>query len=188
MCDPADLRSPLTPKATLATAPIKPYRGSAERAPRHEVPHVTIGNIQLRLWDRRRTAPAVMLQDEAINSYVHLLSQREQTWAAAEKQPTRLHFFNTFMFSTMIRNDKLAYSYEAVHRWSRHLNFKSYDAVFVPVNLGKIHWALGVAYAQRRHVDTYDSLGLVPTWIPACLVRWGRDDSTVHGHKRGKCT
>jgi len=33
----------------------------------------------------------------------------------------------------------LAYSYEAVYRWSRHLDFKSYDAVFVPVNLGKIH-------------------------------------------------
>jgi len=129
-----------------------------------------------------------MLQDKAINAYVLLLGQREQNSAGLEKRPTRFHFFNTFMFSTMIRNDELTYSYDAVYRWSRQLNCKSYDAVFVPVNLGTIHGVLRVFYPQRRHGDTYDSLGFVPTWIPACLVRWGKDDAPVHGHKRGKWT
>jgi len=189
VCNSADPLSPLTPRAMAVTAPIKRCRRSSgiTAAPRSQEPLVTIDNIALRLWDMQRIAPGVFLQDEVINAYASLLERREAAWAVAEQRPVRIHFFNTFMFEKLVMGDERTYNYEAVCRWSRDLQFKNYDAVFVPINLG-IHWVLGIVYPKRRVVETYDSLGSVPDWVVACLVSWIKDDMTAHGHCRGKWT
>jgi len=188
VCDPEDPLSPLTPRALAATAPITPYTGTAQAAPATQEPLVIVSNIPIRLWDLRRMAPTVMLHDEAMNAYAALLQQREETWAATERRPVRFHFFNSFMFSTLTSNYQMMFNYEAVFRWTRHVDLKEYSAVFVPINQGAIHWVLEVVYMQRHHVEMYDSMGFAPDWMVACLVRWAKDDLSAHGYRRGTWT
>jgi len=186
VCDPMDPLSPLTPHAVSVTSQIRPYHGRARSASAEQEPLVVIDNIPLRLWDLRRVAPTVMLHDEPMNAYICLLQRRERVWAATKQRSLRFHFFNTFFFNTLTSGAEGAYNYDAVTRWSRQLDLKDYEAVFIPINLTDIHWLLAVVCPQRCVVHTYDSSGCASDWVVQCLVQWGKDELRAHGHRNGK--
>ncbi|KAL0078941.1 hypothetical protein J3Q64DRAFT_1809071 [Phycomyces blakesleeanus] len=100
--------------------------------------------------DIYKLEPQVWLNDEIINFYMEMLSDRSK---ANPKEYLDIHCFNTFFFSTLSES-----GYQKVRRWTKRIDIFSKDLVFAPINQS-LHWTLGVIDIKNKKVYVYDSLG-----------------------------
>ncbi|XP_952852.1 uncharacterized protein TA07090 [Theileria annulata] len=70
--------------------------------------------------------------------------------------------YNTFFYERLSVGE-MSYDYMSVKRWTRRkkINIFEKDLLFIPINVSKIHWALGVVDMRKkwRRIMLFDSLG-----------------------------
>eukprot|EP01117_Protostelium_nocturnum_P019120 TRINITY_DN8197_c0_g1_i2.p1 TRINITY_DN8197_c0_g1~~TRINITY_DN8197_c0_g1_i2.p1 ORF type:complete len:574 (-),score=241.18 TRINITY_DN8197_c0_g1_i2:408-2129(-) len=89
------------------------------------------------------------LNDEVINFYMNILSQRNKNDPALPN----CEFFNTFFYPMLA--DK---GYDRVKKWTRKIDVFEKDKIIVPIHLG-MHWCLAVVNIKEKRFEYYDSLG-----------------------------
>lgn len=88
------------------------------------------------------------LNDEVINFYFELLSQRSK----GNLNYPRIHIFNTFFYPKLKSN-----GYESIKRWTRKVDIFSFDMILIPIHLG-IHWCCAEINMKEKAIRYYDSL------------------------------
>ena len=110
----------------------------------------------------------VWLNDEVINFYLRKLIDKKRT-ASAKK--TKCLFLSTFFYFKLVQQLR-RFDYDGVKRWTRKVNFFSYDKIIIPINTGyyeKIkgtnkaefkgtHWVLVVINLRDKKFEYYDSM------------------------------
>ncbi|KAL9099392.1 MAG: hypothetical protein Q9163_005103 [Psora crenata] len=93
--------------------------------------------------DLERLDEGEFLNDTLITFYMRYLEyQIEQQNPDLAK---RIYFFSTFFYERLIstRRETKAINYQAVQKWTRHVDIFTYDYVVVPIN-EQIHWYLAI--------------------------------------------
>ena len=97
-----------------------------------------------------------MLNDEVMNSYLHLLQIRDGllTQAFRDRQLQRRCslFFDIFFYDRLVSK-----GYNSVKKWTKNVDIFELDKVFIVYN-PPLHWALIILYPQRKLIEYRDSL------------------------------
>jgi len=108
--------------------------------------------------------PGSWLNDEVMNFYLELLSERckRNNGPNSQVPPERrikCHFFNTFFYAKLDENG--AYKYQNVKRWAKRakVDILSQDKIITPIHVGLNHWCLAVVNFKKKRFEYYDSLG-----------------------------
>lgn len=104
--------------------------------------------IPITVRDLKTLRPPNWLNDEVINFYFELLSQRSKE----NSNLPRLHIFNTFFYPKLKSS-----GYDSVKRWTRKIDIFSYDLILIPIHLG-IHWCCAEINFKEKSIFYYDSL------------------------------
>ncbi|XP_040596747.1 sentrin-specific protease 2-like [Mesocricetus auratus] len=106
------------------------------------------------------------LNDDIINFYVNLLSQRSKSPDYAA-----IHTFNTF-FHTKLK----CRGYRSVKRWTRAVNIFEKDIVLVPIHL-EVHWNLVVIDLRQKTIAYWDSMGLKRPSVLRMIFQYLQEES-----------
>lgn len=107
------------------------------------------------------------LNDEVINFYYGLLSERDKEECTLAPQKKRSYFFNTSFMDYLLNKDNRLrskqgkYEYANVKRWSKNVPGKSIfdlDKLYFPIQIGKTHWICIVANMTSKRIEAYDSM------------------------------
>ena len=93
------------------------------------------------------------LSDEIINYYFQLLNERK-------KNSKSCFSWSSFFWTKLSSHERLEYKYRGVQNWStkKAIDVFSFDILFVPLNIEKSHWALGVVDMKNHTTHYLDSL------------------------------
>ncbi|CCJ30538.1 unnamed protein product [Pneumocystis jirovecii] len=107
-------------------------------------------NISITSYDIRTLRDKEWLNDEIINFYIALISER----AKASPEGPKVYAFNTFFYTTLEKK-----GYQGVQRWTKRakVNIMQQDYVFIPIHLG-IHWCMSVINFKKKRFEYWDSL------------------------------
>ncbi|EMR11295.1 hypothetical protein PNEG_00324 [Pneumocystis murina B123] len=107
-------------------------------------------NISITLRDIRTLRDKEWLNDEIINFYIALISER----AKATPKGPKVYAFNTFFYTTLEKN-----GYQGVRRWTKRakVNILEQDYVLIPIHLG-IHWCMSIINFKKKRFEYWDSL------------------------------
>ena len=105
-------------------------------------------NIPITVRELRMLRPPNWLNDEIINIYFELLSQRSKDY---ENLP-RLHIFSTFFYPKLKGS-----GYDSLKRWTAKIDIFALDMILIPIHLG-IHWCCAEINFKNRSIYYYDSL------------------------------
>jgi sentrin-specific protease 1 len=109
-------------------------------------------NIDITRDKLRCLLPAEWLNDEVINFYFKMCTDREERYGG--KYP-RCHYFNTFFYAKLTQRG--VYTYSTVRRWTKNVDLFALDKVIIPVHLG-VHWVLSVINIRDQQFEYYDSM------------------------------
>ncbi|CAA17063.1 SUMO deconjugating enzyme Ulp1 [Schizosaccharomyces pombe] len=117
-------------------------------------PIITKFNIPITLKDLHTLRNRQWLNDEVINFYMNLISERSKI----DSSLPRVHGFNTFFYTSLQRR-----GYAGVRRWAKkaRVNIADMDAVFIPVHLD-VHWCMAVINKSKKRFEYWDSLAGSP--------------------------
>ncbi|WBW73657.1 SUMO deconjugating enzyme Ulp1 [Schizosaccharomyces osmophilus] len=117
-------------------------------------PIITKYNIPIMIRDLRTLKNRQWLNDEVINFYMNLLSDRSRS----DSSLPRVHVYNTFFYTTLQRK-----GYAGVRRWARKASMKiaDFDCVLVPVHLD-VHWCMAAINKKKKRFEYWDSLAGSP--------------------------
>lgn len=101
-------------------------------------------DIQTLNWN-----PIQWLNDEVINFYMELLSERSRE----NKKLPKVHSMNTFFLKRLMESN-----YSAVRRWTRKVDIFSFDIIPIPVHKG-CHWCMAIIHFKNKTITYYDSMG-----------------------------
>ncbi|KAF1776760.1 Protein kinase, ATP binding site [Phytophthora cactorum] len=82
--------------------------------------------------------PGTWLNDEVINFYFQMMSDRDEALVKAGVLPKRSHFFNSFFYTK--------------------IDLFAMDKIFMPVNVGNMHWCMAVIFMTEKRIQYYDSM------------------------------
>lgn len=93
------------------------------------------------------------LSDEIINYYFQLLNERS-------KNAKKTFSWSSFFWTKLSSHERLEYKYRGVQNWStkKSIDVFSFDLLFIPLNIDKSHWALGVVDMKKKTTHYLDSL------------------------------
>ncbi|XP_046401958.1 uncharacterized protein LOC124167936 [Ischnura elegans] len=97
--------------------------------------------------DIQTLADSNWLNDEVINNYMDMLTQRGQS----NEYPS-VHCFNTFFYPKLNSS-----GYSSVRRWTKKVDIFQKEILIVPLHL-EIHWALAVVDFRQKSICYYDSM------------------------------
>ncbi|CAH0521267.1 unnamed protein product [Peronospora belbahrii] len=118
--------------------------------------------------------PLAWLNDEVINFYFQMMSDRDEALVKAGILQKRSHFFNSFFYTKVSEN---GYNFNNVRRWTRKIDLFAMDKIFMPVNVGNMHWCMAAIFMTERRIQYYDSMhGSGATCIQV-LMRYLHDES-----------
>ena len=105
--------------------------------------------------------PDTWLSDEVINTFMHLILQRNvsRNLSVPETAQKHIHIFNTFFFTKLLQGN--TYDYERVQRFSRHVhqgNIFNIDILLIPIHINGNHWALMEINFPNKKIQYLDSL------------------------------
>ncbi|KAG5519213.1 hypothetical protein PMAC_002301 [Pneumocystis sp. 'macacae'] len=111
-------------------------------------------NISITSYDIRTLRDKEWLNDEIINFYIALISER----AKASLEGPKVYAFNTFFYTTLEKK-----GYKGVQRWTKRakVNIMQQDYILIPVHLG-IHWCMSVINFKKKRFEYWDSLSGSP--------------------------
>jgi sentrin-specific protease 1 len=136
--------------------------------------NVAITNTKIRCLK-----PETWLNDEVINFYMQLLTDRDELLSKRYSGRRRSHFFNTFFVERLLKTDN-EYTYNNVKRWSKKIDIFELDKIFFPINIDNSHWSLAVVYPQLKQIQYFDSLLLLGdegSYFMSGLLRWVIDEA-----------
>ena len=105
------------------------------------------------------------LNDEIINSYMTLLSDRSE---AINEYPST-HAVSTHWYTKLTSR---GYNYAAVKRWTRKVDVFSKAAILIPINVSHSHWTLCHVDMEKRTITYYDSLQGCGNSVLQNVHRW----------------
>jgi hypothetical protein len=137
-------------------------------------------------------ADGVWLNDEVMVAYFSLVLKRDELLCGKTPGKKRSHIYRTH-FWTKLTNvghgeakicDK--YDYLGVKSWSKKVpgqDIFSLDKIFFPINEGRMHWNVAVAYMQEHRIEFYDSMSFGGGMLYLqFLMQYIRDE---HQQKKG---
>lgn len=133
-------------------------------------------NIEIRREDLKRLNPGQWLNDELINFYLQLLSEKSK-----KNTVSPCHFFNSHFYSLLTAQDT-GFFYNRVAKWTKSVDIFSLAKVIFPVHVGDNHWCLGVINIKLKRFEYYDSLGLTN---PRCIQNLKKYINEEHTAKKG---
>jgi sentrin-specific protease 1 len=116
-------------------------------------------NVTVTGLSAARLLPGRWLNDELVNIYMGMLTERDGRLVARSILHKPCYFFNSFFIPKLMGEGEEAYSFEAVRRWTKHFDFFSQRLVLMPINIGYYHWCLLAVDLDRKEVRFYDSCG-----------------------------
>ena len=106
-------------------------------------------------------SPNTWLNDEIMNSILHILSVRAAATRAVTSSP-KICILNTFFFALLSSAPAAAafhYNYAAVSRVTKTLQKNcDYDIIIIPIHVNGNHWAIAVIYVCEHRILYFDSL------------------------------
>ncbi|GAB5588516.1 Sentrin-specific protease 2 [Umbelopsis nana] len=117
--------------------------------------------------DISKLRPDTWLNDEIINYYMELISDRSQK--NKDKYPS-IHCFNTFFCTTLLES-----GYAKLRRWTKRVDIFAKDMVLIPVN-SSLHWTLAVFDFRKKQLAMYDSLGGNNMRLVKALLQYLEDE------------
>ncbi|KAG6972449.1 hypothetical protein JG688_00003965 [Phytophthora aleatoria] len=118
--------------------------------------------------------PGTWLNDEVINFYFQMMSDRDEALVKAGVLPKRSHFFNSFFYTKVSEN---GYNFINVRRWTRKIDLFAMDKIFMPVNVGNMHWCMAVIFMTEKRIQYYDSMHGSGAACLKVLLRYLHDES-----------
>ncbi|EEY61940.1 SUMO protease, putative [Phytophthora infestans T30-4] len=118
--------------------------------------------------------PRTWLNDEVINFYFQMMSDRDEALFKAGVLPKRSHFFNSFFYTKVSEN---GYNFINVRRWTRKIDLFAMDKIFMPVNIGNMHWCMAVIFMTEKRIQYYDSMHGSGAACLKVLLRYLHDES-----------
>ncbi|KAH8300868.1 hypothetical protein KR044_000694, partial [Drosophila immigrans] len=109
------------------------------------------------------------LNDEVINFYMNLLTDRSETKKG--KLPS-VYAMNTFFIPRLLQN-----GHGAVKRWTRKIDLFSKDIIPVPVHVGGVHWCMAIIHMRNKTIRYYDSMGEPNQMVLNALETYLREES-----------
>ncbi|XP_011214028.2 uncharacterized protein LOC105233605 isoform X2 [Bactrocera dorsalis] len=111
------------------------------------------------------------LNDEVINFYMNLLTERGETKHDSHGLPT-VYAMNTFFVPRL-----LSAGHSGVKRWTRKVDIFSKDVIPVPVHVGGVHWCMAIIHLKNRTIKYYDSMGTPNPSVLKALEQYLKDES-----------
>ncbi|KAG7401358.1 hypothetical protein PHYBOEH_001774 [Phytophthora boehmeriae] len=118
--------------------------------------------------------PTTWLNDEVINFYFQMMSDRDEELVKNGVLEKRSHFFNSFFYTKVSEG---GYNFINVRRWTRKIDIFSMDKIFMPVNVGNMHWCMAAIFMTEKRIQYFDSMGGAGTACLNVLLRYLRDES-----------
>ncbi|KAF4324401.1 hypothetical protein BBO99_00001644 [Phytophthora kernoviae] len=118
--------------------------------------------------------PGTWLNDEIINFYFQMMSDRDEELVKSGVLEKRSHFFNSFFYTKVSEG---GYNFINVRRWTRKIDLFSMDKIFMPVNVGNMHWCMAAIFMTEKRIQYFDSMGGAGTACLNVLLRYLRDES-----------
>lgn len=149
-------------------------------------------NLELTQFDLQNLSPGTWLDDNVINFYFELISERARRDLQATNKPDfaklKIHMLPSFFFEKLQRER----SYSGVKKWSNKSNIKvlDMDKVFIPININQNHWCLAVINFLKHRFEYYDPMGghsprLLFEYLRDYVLHeanlWGRAAGTASG-------
>ncbi|XP_075154447.1 ulp1 [Haematobia irritans] len=111
------------------------------------------------------------LNDEVINFYMNLLTERGEVKSKSHGLPT-VYAMNTFFVPRLIQA-----GHAGVKRWTRKVDIFSKDILPVPVHVGGVHWCMAIIHMKNRTIKYYDSMGTPNPTVLKALEQYLKDES-----------
>lgn len=158
--------------------------------------------------DLRMLKPNCWLNDEVVNAYTALLSERntqaresvgngltmanglgphDKPLSHSSTVP-KIKIMNSFFYAKLVEYDrrqrKSVYNYQRVRRWTRRFDVFSFDMMLIPINQQNLHWTLGVVHFENKTVEHLDSMGTGGSpKVREHLLSWVFDEAADKGKK-----
>uniref|UniRef100_A0A1A9UZJ2 Ubiquitin-like protease family profile domain-containing protein n=1 Tax=Glossina austeni TaxID=7395 RepID=A0A1A9UZJ2_GLOAU len=111
------------------------------------------------------------LNDEVINFYMNLLTDRGEKKSKSNGLPT-VYAMNTFFIPRLMQA-----GYGGVKRWTRKVDIFTKDILPVPVHVGGVHWCMAIIHLKNRTIKYYDSMGTPNPNVLKALEQYLKDES-----------
>ncbi|KAK3758616.1 hypothetical protein RRG08_019526 [Elysia crispata] len=122
--------------------------------------------LQLTRRDMATLAGLNWLNDEVINFYMNMLTERGEKEGQA-----KVYAFNTFFYPKIISG-----GHSAVKRWTKKVDIFSVHFILIPVHLG-MHWCLCVVDMAKKIITYYDSMGAENNQCLQAVLNYINDES-----------
>ncbi|KAM8718495.1 hypothetical protein ACLKA7_001665 [Drosophila subpalustris] len=119
--------------------------------------------------DIRTLTGSCWLNDEIINFYMNLITERSQI---KEGKLPSVYAMNTFFIPRLLQN-----GHSAVKRWTRRVDLFSKDIIPVPVHVGGVHWCMAIIHMKNKTIRYYDSMGKPNQMVLSALETYLREES-----------
>ncbi|OCF33153.1 hypothetical protein I316_05198 [Kwoniella heveanensis BCC8398] len=97
----------------------------------------------------RRLKPSTWLDDEVMNFYCAMMTER-----AAADGAKRVHNMNSFFFAKLEKT-----GYQSVRRWTKKVDIFALDYFVFPINMDNMHWTACAVNFEKKRIEYYDSMG-----------------------------
>ncbi|XP_017037258.1 uncharacterized protein Ulp1 [Drosophila kikkawai] len=108
-------------------------------------------SLQIHRSDIRTLLGSSWLNDEVINFYMNLLTERSEL---RSDQLPRVYAMNTFFVPRLLQT-----GHGGVKRWTRKVDLFSKDIIPVPVHCNGVHWCMAIIHMRNKTIRYYDSMG-----------------------------
>lgn len=154
------------------TSEQRTFIGDKMRPHPDQEPLITKFSITIRRSDIQTLSGLNWLNDEIINYYMNLLTERSSL--RADQGYPKVYAFSTFFLPRLSTS-----GHSAVRRWTRKVDIFAYDIIPVPVHVGGVHWCMAIIDFRHKTIRYYDSMisknGAVLAMLADYLVEEGRD-------------
>ncbi|XP_016998257.3 interaptin isoform X2 [Drosophila takahashii] len=126
-------------------------------------------NMHITRRDIRTMLDGEWLNDEVINFYMNLMTER------SEKRPGELpatYAMNTFFVPRLLQA-----GHAGVKRWTRKVDIFSKDVIPVPVHVNGVHWCMAIIHMRNKTIHYYDSMGQPNQPVLNALEAYLREES-----------
>ncbi|XP_037938728.1 uncharacterized protein LOC119671920 isoform X2 [Teleopsis dalmanni] len=122
------------------------------RSPPDQV-HINKFNLNATTRDLNTLTGKQWLNDEVINFYMNLLTERSEKKNKTHGLP-KVYSMNTFFIPRL-----LEHGFSAVKRWTRKVDIFEKDIIPVPVHVSGVHWCMAIIHLKNKSIKYYDSMG-----------------------------
>ncbi|XP_017003786.2 sentrin-specific protease 1-like [Drosophila takahashii] len=126
-------------------------------------------NMRITRRDIRTLLDGEWLNDEVINFYMNLMTER------SEKRPGDLpatYAMNTFFVPRLLQS-----GHAGVKRWTRKVDIFAKDVIPVPVHVNGVHWCMAIIHMRNQTIHYYDSMGQPNQAVLNALEAYLREES-----------